>query len=156
MRQVTKMGNDFSEYQKAARRLMVPYSSYSPAVANSHKTAYKNYIEWCLGKNLTEVDEDALVMYFKEMELTRKWKYSTIWVRYKMIRKQLVLRHKVNISQYLKLRSFLQERNKAFSSKKSKYLSKEHFETFVSQAPDVQYLAVKVILIAYFCLCILT
>ncbi|XP_031355976.1 uncharacterized protein LOC116180226 isoform X2 [Photinus pyralis] len=74
-------------------------------------------------------------------------KSSTMWSQYSMIKALLNLKHGLDISKYMKLRAYLKKQNEGYTPKKSKVFTKEQFEDFLNNAPDEQYLGIKVVLV---------
>ncbi|XP_031328935.1 uncharacterized protein LOC116159960 [Photinus pyralis] len=109
--------------------------------------AYQHFIQWCNGKNVIIYSENVLLAYFNQMQKDKKWKSSTMWSRYSMIKSELIIKHGINISQYLKLRCFLKKANEGYSAKKSRIFTKEQFEGFLVDAPDDVYLGIKIVLL---------
>ncbi|CAK1577852.1 unnamed protein product [Parnassius mnemosyne] len=64
-----------------------------------------------------------------------------------MIKSMLKIRNNVDISEYPKLNAFLKRQSDGFTTKKSKILTSNEVERFLSEAPDNCYLAKKVALI---------
>ncbi|KAK5649303.1 hypothetical protein RI129_000332 [Pyrocoelia pectoralis] len=109
--------------------------------------AYRHFIQWCNEKNVNIYSENILLRYFHQMQKDKKWKSSTMWSRYSMIKSELIIKRGINISQYLKLRCFLKKANEGYSAKKSRIFTKEQFEGFLMDAPDEVYLGIKIVLL---------
>lgn len=132
-------------------------SSLGPSKSiEKYSAAYNHFVNWCNSKNVTVYQENVLLAYFNSMVIEKKWKSSTLWSRYSMIKSQLAIKKDINIGKYLKLRAFLKKSNEGYVAKKSRVFSKEEFERFICEAPDDSYLGLKVtiifqvILILYF------
>lgn len=132
-------------------------SSLGPSKSiEKYSAAYNHFVNWCNSKNVTVYQENVLLAYFNSMVIEKKWKSSTLWSRYSMIKSQLAIKKDINIGKYLKLRAFLKKSNEGYVTKKSRVFSKEEFERFICEAPDDSYLGLKVtiifqvILILYF------
>lgn len=63
-----------------------------------------------------------------------------------MLKKMLNVREKVDISNYRLLNAFLKNKSSGFTSNKSKVLTSEEVQKFLTEAPDHVYLATKVAL----------
>ena len=61
-----------------------------------------------------------------------------------MLKKTLNVKEKINIAQYCALTSLLKNEAKGFQSKKAKVFTVAEMNTFLQEAPDIQYLAHKV------------
>lgn len=123
-------------------------SSLGPSKSiEKYSAAYDHFVNWCSSKNVTIYQENVLLAYFNSMAREKKWKSSTLWARFSMIKSQLAIKHEIDISKYLKLRAFLKKSNEGYLAKKSRVFSKEEFERFLSEAPDDSNLGLKVTII---------
>lgn len=91
-----------------------------------------------------------MLVYFDE--LSKRFKPSTIWSKYSMLKSTLTILRGVDIGGYRQLAALLAKNSKGFVSKKSKILESQHVEKFLNEAPDDKYLAVKVSIAVYFSL----
>ncbi|XP_063370769.1 uncharacterized protein LOC134659092 [Cydia amplana] len=108
-------------------------------------TTYENFISWRKEKNITSFCEDVLLLYFEE--ISAKYKPTSLWAFYSMLKCGLKRRHNVNIKEYSKLRAFLKKLSKGYEKEVKKVLTFENVEKFIDEAPDDKYLATKVALI---------
>lgn len=108
-----------------------------------YEKAYKAFKDWCLKKKVGNiVNESVLLVYFtKEL---KDLKASTAWSTYSMLRATLNIKENIEIKKFHKLRAHLKKRNKGYRSKQSAILTKEQIYQFVRDAPDIEYLAMKV------------
>ncbi|XP_074103468.1 uncharacterized protein LOC141530326 [Cotesia typhae] len=72
---------------------------------------------------------------------------SSLWATYSMLRSMVDIKHNINIYNYSRLIAFLKQKNKGFKSTKALTLSAEQINQFLGEAPDNQYLPIKVALI---------
>lgn len=105
--------------------------------------AYDTFKKWCGEKSVKTVDEKVMLAYFSS-EDNRKFKASTAWSIYSMLRATLSLHDNIDVSNYDHLRAFLKRKATGYQAKKSKVFTKEEAFRFVKEAPDVDYLAMKV------------
>lgn len=110
-----------------------------------HKT-YEEYLSWMQKMKTNSFSEVVLVAYFKTCSDTIL--PSTLWARYSMLKSMIKSEKNIDISTYGNLRSFLKNMNCGFKPKKSKVFTPEEMQSYLQDAPDEQYLDVKV------CLCI--
>ncbi|XP_063631753.1 uncharacterized protein LOC134802950 isoform X5 [Cydia splendana] len=108
-------------------------------------TTYENFISWQKEKNITSFCEDVLLLYFEE--ISTKYKPSSLWAIYSMLKSGLKRIHNINMEEYGQLGAFLKELSKGYVCKKVKALTYENVEKFIDEAPDDKYLATKVALI---------
>lgn len=98
--------------------------------------------EWMKQKNVRRVSEPVLLVYFKE--LSEKYKASTMWCTYSMLRAMISLKHNIRINDYPKLQALLKNSSKGYRPKKSMILTHDQIGEFLKNAPDDKYLAIKV------------
>ncbi|KAJ8706480.1 hypothetical protein PYW07_012558 [Mythimna separata] len=108
-------------------------------------TTYENFLKWKNKKNAKSFSENVVLAYFNE--LASKYKPSSLWTTYSMLKTTLKMNNGVDIKLYSNLIAFLKRRSDGFIKKKSKVLSSDDVEKFLRDAPDSQYLATKVALI---------
>lgn len=122
---------------KEAAQQILPDKSYDRYVQ-----AYDKFMEWQKSQNTNAFDEDVLLAYFYETAKT--FKPSTLCSVYSMLRSAIHCRHDVNIAQYNRLIAFLKKKSVGFESKKSNVFTAEEMNRFLTEAPDAEYLALKV------------
>lgn len=108
-----------------------------------YEKVYNEFLNWRCAKNTSSFSENVLLAYFSE--LSNKFKCSSLWSIYSMLRSTINLHNGVKIEKYLKLRMFLKRKAEGHTAKKSKTFSSEQINTFINDAPDEIYLAIKVI-----------
>ena len=107
-----------------------------------YEKAHKAFLNWRLEKKVKSLSENVFLAYFGE--LASKFKPSSLWSIYSMLRTVLSIRNDTNIANYQKLKSFLKRQSDGFKSKKSKILTAEDINKFIKEAPDYKYLFSKV------------
>lgn len=107
-----------------------------------YEATYKQFMEWRIEKKSNSCSENVLLAYFGE--LTNKYKASTLWSTYSMLRTTLNINNNVNIGNYAKLRAFLKRKSHGYRPRKSKIFTSEEINRFITEAPDNQYLLAKV------------
>ncbi|XP_063391498.1 uncharacterized protein LOC134677015 isoform X3 [Cydia fagiglandana] len=107
--------------------------------------AYENFLTWRKDKNTDLLNEDIILSYFEEM--SAKYKPSTLWAMYSMLKCGLKRNHNICMENYRRVVALLRNLNKGYVCKKLKALSIENVEKFIDEAPDDKYLATKVALI---------
>lgn len=104
--------------------------------------AYQNFILWKTSQNANSFSQNVFLAYF--MELSHKYKSSSLWCYYSMLKSTMKTNHGIDIKSYSNLLAFLKRRSDGHMSKKSKVFSADNIKTFLKEAPDCRYLATKV------------
>lgn len=107
-----------------------------------YKRCYEQFVVWQNEQNNTSVSEDTMLLYFTLM--SKKFKPSSLWAKYSMLKSTILNFRNVNIGNYYRLTAFLSKNCKGFRPTKSKTLESKEVERFLSEAPDDRYLAIKV------------
>lgn len=111
-----------------------------------YELAYKNFNKWKTEHKTKSSSQNVLISYFNE--LSRKYKSSSMWSTYSMLKNMINLNEGIDISKYPQLIALLKKNAVGFQSKKSNVLMPHHINSFLQNAPDDQYLAMKVKLIS--------
>lgn len=107
-----------------------------------YMTTYDAFLNWRKEKNINSFSESVLLVYFTE--LSTKFKPSTLWSTYSMLRSTLNIHKGIHIENYMKLRALLKRKSEGFQPKKAKTFSPENINNFLTKASDDKYLATKV------------
>jgi tRNA 2-selenouridine synthase SelU len=108
-----------------------------------YEKCYQEFCDWCLMKKVDEIhSESVLLVYFAKK--AKHFKASTLWSHYSMIKSSFEIKVNVDISKYSKLVAFLKRQNVGYQAKKSKTLTKEQIERFLTEGPDEMYLMANV------------
>lgn len=110
----------------------------------NYEKQYFEFQTWCSDKRvkLNKISENVMLAYFKL--LSEKYKSSTLWSIYSKLKSTIQLHHDVDLSKFVKLKLLLKQKNVGYKAKKSKIFSKEELTKFFAEAPDKQYLLIKV------------
>lgn len=103
---------------------------------------YLEFMKWCAIKNVSEYSEVVLLAYF--YEISDKFKSSTLWSVYSMLKSTLAIRNNIDISKFFKLTAFLKNKSKGYRAKKSSIFTRNQLEQFFREASDELYLFEKV------------
>lgn len=103
---------------------------------------YNDFMKWRSNKKIKSFAESVLLTYFNGLSNTMQ--PSTLWSKYSMLKSTLCVKHNVDLKKFHNLTSFLKRQSQGFKSKKSKVFTSNEVETFLNEAPDEIYLAVKV------------
>lgn len=107
-----------------------------------YETCYKTYTTWKNTLNIQSSSERVLLAYFNK--LAQQYKPSTLWAQYSMLKTTIKLHEKLDIKPYYTLLAFIKRQSQGFQSKKSKVLTTEEINKFLTEAPDDKYLLTKV------------
>ena len=125
---------DVAEIAKNAFNDLLPTKSKERC-----ELAYGRFNNYRKQIRTTSSSENILMAYFTELK--KKYKPSSLWNYYSMLKKMLNVKEKIDIAQYCALTSFLKKEAKGFQSKKEKFFTVAQMNKFLQEAPDIQYLA---------------
>lgn len=118
-------------------------STLIPETSKSiYNKVYATFNEWRLRNNTNSFSENVLLAYFAE--LSAKYKPSSLWSFYSIIKSMLRINNDVDLEKYCKLRAFLKRKSEGFQAKKSSTLTPEQIRKFIDEAPDQFFLLHKV------------
>ena len=103
---------------------------------------YNEFMKWRTEKRVKSLSETVFLTYFSE--LSKKLQPSSLWCIYSMLKATMSTKHDINIKNFSKLSSFLKRQSAGHKSKKSKVFTAQDVKTFINEAPDDIYLAMKV------------
>jgi hypothetical protein len=125
-----------TEAQNASESLLPPKSK------DRYMAAYETFVQWKTNKRACSFSENVFLAYFNE--LANKYKPSSLWCIYSMLKSTVRNKNNIDIKTYCNLTTFLKRRSDGYIGRKSKVLSSNDVERFLKEAPDSQYLATKV------------
>lgn len=107
-----------------------------------YQRVYDKFKAW-MGKSLiAELSEEVLLTYFST-ELN-EFKASSTNSTYSMLRTMINIHDKIDISSYYNLRVLLKGKSSGYNARQSVRLKKDEVMRFLKEAPDCQYLGIKV------------
>lgn len=109
-----------------------------------YDAVYKNFMDWQLAQKTSSFSENVILVYF--VELAKKYKSSSLWAYYSMLKSTLNIYHSIHLETYMKLQAFLKRQSEGHQPKKSKTFTPEEVNKFIKEAPDHSYLMTKVFL----------
>ncbi|XP_059053089.1 uncharacterized protein LOC131847527 [Achroia grisella] len=107
--------------------------------------AYYNFALWKKRKGVKSFSEPVFLAYFKELAKSKK--PSTLWSTYSMLKSTVGNKNGIKMENYTKLISYLKKWSRGHKSTTSEVFSVENINTFIKEAPDKEFLAIKVALI---------
>lgn len=91
---------------------------------------------------INSTNEKDLLAYFDQLSI--KYKPSSLWAFYSMIRTMILTQTNIDISKYTQLIALLKQKSDGFESKRSKILTRENIRKFLLEADDDKFLLLKV------------
>lgn len=122
--------------------------SLPPKSKVQYESAYNTFSYWKKKSGKRTSSETVLMAYFDE--LSKKWKPSTLWSTYSMLKSTINIKEKINIGEYPLLTAFLKKQSAGFHSKKSSVFTAEDIQRYLNEAPDIDFLATKVNIFRFF------
>jgi hypothetical protein len=104
---------------------------------------YKRFTDWCTSKKIKNEAKEKVVLAFFE-ELSKKYKCSSLWAFYSMLRATISMKQNVDISKFNHLIAFLKKQSVGHRPQKSRVLTKEEVSKFLKEAGDKEFLLIKV------------
>lgn len=101
-----------------------------------------HFEQWKKQRQVIGVSEEIVLAYFHNYK--KSLAPSSMWTKYSMLKSTLKIYKNVDISKYGKLISYLKIESRGHKPKKSKVFERNHMERFLNEAPDSQYLMMKV------------
>lgn len=107
-----------------------------------YNAQYKLFMDWCRKKNIKKYSENVILTYLSV--LFEKYKPSTMWSIYSMLKSTLIVKNDIDISKFAKVQAFLKKKSVGHIAKKSRVLTQQDINTFLGEALDEMYLLAKV------------
>ncbi|XP_037024962.1 uncharacterized protein LOC119066538 [Bradysia coprophila] len=118
-------------------------TSIVPALSkNKYQKAYDDFQKWNKLKGGTPVTQKILLKYFTD--LAEKHKPTTLWAYYSMLKATLRTNDNLDITSWSQLLDFLKRKNAGYKPVKATCFTETQLETFMNEAPDTEWLDVKV------------
>lgn len=112
------------------------------ASKDKYNKVYEDFHKWNKSNGAPPVSQNVLMTYFSE--LAAKHKPSTLWVMFSMLKATLRTNDDLDISLWTNLTDYLKRNNVGYKPAKAKMFTEEDVERFIREAPDEQWLDVKV------------
>ena len=128
---------DVAELAKGAFNDLLPAKS-----KERYELEYTKFNDYKKKIRITSSSENILMAYFTELK--KKYKPSSLWNYYSMLKKTLTIKEKIDIGQYCALTSLLKKEAKGFQTKKAKVFTVAQMNKFLQEAANIQYVAHKV------------
>lgn len=114
-----------------------------PALSkHKYEKAYEDFQKWNKSNGEKPVTQNVLMKYFTEMG--EKSKPSTLGAYYSMLKATLRLNDNIDITPWTKILDYLKRKNAGYKPVRATCFTENELETFLNEAPDDQWLDVKV------------
>lgn len=128
------------EAAESARSEVLPAKS-----KKIYEKAYKTFKNWQISKKSTKMSESVLLAYLHE--LGQKMKPSSLWAQFSMLKATIQSKENISITSYREVIAFLKSKAKGFQSVQARIFTEREIQRFIDEAPDVDWLDVKVCVI---------
>lgn len=108
-----------------------------------YENTYRIFKSWCKEKRSCYINEKVLLAYFVRRHEKLKAPGS-LWAEYSMLKSTIFLYDSIDISKFTTLIAYLKRKNVGHRPKKASVFSKECINKFLNEAPDKEYLILKV------------
>jgi Integrase len=108
-----------------------------------YEAELSRFMDWRLAKNVQTFSENAVMVYFEE--LSKKYKSSTLWTIFSMLKSTLSANHNIDLGSYKKLQALIKRKSENYVPKKSQILTEDDFCRFLTKASDDKYLLIKAV-----------
>lgn len=140
------MGEDFGIPDEIIKKAKEATENLLPQKSKEvYDMEYQKLLNWMQENYVKDVNETVLLGYFGD--LAKTFAPSSLWSKYSMVKKTLIVNKNINIANYYKLMEYLKQTSKGYKAKKSKILSREDVLKFIYKAPNETFLMKKVALI---------
>lgn len=107
-----------------------------------YENVYKIFKSWCQEKSC-QINEKVLLAYFV-WRCEKLKSPGSLWAEYSMLKSTIFLHDGIDISKFATLIAFLRRKNVGHRPKKSSIFTKEDLTKFLKEAPDHDFLIIKV------------
>lgn len=107
-----------------------------------YEKEYNNFLAWKIEKKTTSFSENVILAYLKD--LSDKFKPSSMWAKYSMLKSTLSIYNNIDITKYSKVIAFLKRSSEGHKEKKSLTFTSGQIKMFLEDSPDILYLFEKV------------
>lgn len=104
---------------------------------------YNDFKAWSKNNNVrNSYAEEVLLCYFSH--LSKSYCSSTLWAYFSMIKACVQVYNKLDIGGYKRLIAFIKQLHRGYKAKKAKTFLVQEVAKFLNEAPDEEYLLLKV------------
>lgn len=103
---------------------------------------YNDFEKWKKRKKSKGISEKNVLAYFFEM--SKSMKPSSLWAQYSMLKATMKVKDNIDIAKYNQISAFLKTKSSGYKPMKAKIFSEAEIKKFIVEAPDNDWLDVKV------------
>ena len=112
-----------------------------------YERTYREFEDWRNKEQATSYSERTILAYLKFMVEHKKSKPTSLWAYYSMIKTMLKLNQKIDIGTYAQVTAFLKRQGEGYEPVKARVFEEEEMKKFILEAPDNEWLVVKVCIV---------
>jgi len=120
----------------------IHFNSLPQISKQKYTKTYNEFKKWRKAKNTKSFEEPVVLVYFNE--ISAQYAASTLWAKFSMLKATIKAFNNINIGTYSQLLGFLKKKNAGYRTKKSSVLTTNDVSKFLKEAPDAEYLVMKV------------
>ncbi|XP_065164665.1 modifier of mdg4-like isoform X1 [Atheta coriaria] len=136
----TQTGSNETELTSSSAENTLPAKSKA-----RYENHYNCYSQWKATKQVTKTTENVLHAYV--LERSKAICSASLWSEFSMLKCMLKIKENIDIGQFHKVQAFLKQNSKGYAPKQTKTLNDTECQQFLKEAPDSNYLMMKVALI---------
>ncbi len=131
-----------SDIMRAADEAMTVPAIIPERSRSTYESCYKNFCEWLKESKIKTITQQVMLAYFTHKSKNRQ--STTLWSEYSKLKCMIYADRNVDISRFAAVSAFLKRKSVGHVAKKSSMLTKAHFDRFIAEADDDEYLMMKV------------
>lgn len=121
-------------------------SAYNNLLPSKSKSRYEKhydlFLKWKKNEKIKKTSENIILAYISEMSKIKN--AATLWCEFSMLKSVCKIKENIDIGTYNKVVAFLKQNSKGYVPKKSQTLTEKECLTFLLQAPNEDFLMMKV------------
>jgi hypothetical protein len=105
---------------------------------------YQNFKDWQNGHGVKKITSNLLLAYFQQISDEKKYKPTSMWAFYSMLKATLRVHEDLDIGEYFQVKAFLKKKSSGYKSVRAEVFTEEQVRKFIMEADDSRWLDVKV------------
>lgn len=140
----SKLPANILKKKEAAMNQLVPKKS-----VKRYDDAYNKFLAWQIENETESFVEDVFLAYFEDA--AEHYAPTTLWCMYSMLKTKIIVHQNINIGRYSRLIAFVKQKNIGYKPKQATVFQPDEIKKFLLDAPDSEFLGVKVIMLLRLC-----